>query len=45
MVYEEMNKDLNSLLDKMGQKAKTASSILNTVSNDQKNKQGVLHKK
>ena len=38
MVYEEMNKDLTSMLDEMGQKAKIASSILNTVSSEQKNK-------
>ena len=38
MVYEEMNKDLSSMLDEMGQKAKIASSILNTVSSEQKNK-------
>ena len=38
MVYKEMNKELSSLLDEMGQKAKIASSILNTASSDQKNK-------
>jgi glutamate-5-semialdehyde dehydrogenase len=38
MVYKEMNKELSLLLDEMGQKAKIASSILNTTSSDQKNK-------
>jgi len=38
MVYKEMNKELSSLLDEMGLKAKIASSILNTTSSDQKNK-------
>ena len=38
MVYKEMNKELSSLLDEMGLKAKIASSILNTASSDQKNK-------
>ena len=33
-----MNKELSSLLDEMGLKAKIASSILNTASSDQKNK-------
>ena len=36
MVCKEMNKELSSLLNKMGQKAKIASSILNTASSDQK---------
>ena len=38
MVCKEMNKELSSLLNEMGQKAKIASSILNTASSDQKNK-------
>ena len=38
MVHKEMNKELSSLLDELGQKAKIASSILNTASSDQKNK-------
>ena len=38
MVYKKINKELFSLLDEMGQKAKIASSILNTASSDQKNK-------
>jgi glutamate-5-semialdehyde dehydrogenase len=38
MVYKEMNKELPTLLNEIGLKAKSASAILNTATNDQKNK-------
>ena len=38
MVYKEMNKELLTLLNKIGLNAKSASAILNTATSDQKNK-------
>ena len=38
MVYKEMNKELPTLLNEIGLKAKRASAILNTATSDQKNK-------